>query len=450
MRIKSSGHSNNIAYFTDVGLADEGRISSYFTKPIPNSINGDTSSVSIYAPTTSGTAGQILQASGSGAPIWVDMPSTGPEYLNGTEETPINLYNDLEVNKLYLISGVIYNSEDNLTANDSILTYKTNTNSLYLIGGKIDLITNELSFQPNYFTVAEVEATGEISTHQSSIAPVNSGTSGQVLTSNGPDQEPTWKDVSTSNNPNTSALTADGAELNFNAGDSTGTAHLVCNQNLYIGEETKDLSLDCDTFQLFTQDGWNWESTITNENGDDDTARFSFQMGNITLSNSNQGVHLNKATDQIVLQASSVRANTSTSDLGTSDLPWNNIYGKTIYQNGQQVATRAEAALYKHNVSINGSNDSGQQINARVVGLNRSNVLVTTYGQLINMITGAVDYPLSGYVYNEDSTFLGTILYFDYNMGNYFEFTVATSTGIEVIQLTTAQATISDTVAVVE
>lgn len=66
------------------------------------------------------------------------------------------------------------------------------------------------------------------------------------------------------------------------------------------------------------------------------------------------------------------------------------------------------------------------------------------------MITSTVDYPISGYVYDSDNTFLGTILYFHYNMGNYFEFTVATSTGIEVIELTTAQAVISDNAMLIE
>ena len=187
--------------------------------------------IMIYAPTSSGITGQVLQSNGSSAaPTWIDLPDALLQ-LNGTEDTPINLYNDLEVNKLYSISGVIYNSDNNLTANDSILTYKTNTNLLYLIGVKIDLLTNELSFQPNYFTIAEVEATGEISTHQSSIAPVNSGTSGQVLTSNGPDQEPTWENSSSVNIDNTT-ITRNNSDSIQAVGLTNGSVNLTCD-NIY-------------------------------------------------------------------------------------------------------------------------------------------------------------------------------------------------------------------------
>lgn len=368
--------------------------------------------------------------------------ATGPEYLNGTAETPINLYNDLEVNKLYLISGVIYNSDANLTVNDSILTYKTSTNSLYLIGGKIDLLTNELTFQPNYFTVAEIEATGEISTHQTSIAPVNSGTPGQVLTSNGPDETPTWQ------NSSATTLSNGTAHLSLTSGEGD-VAYLTCDKPLHVGTETQDLTFDCHTLQIMTEDGWAIQSYVTNED-EEDSGSFTFQFGNITLANSNQAIHLNKASNQIIMQAGAVRSNGTSTDLGTSDMPWNNIYANNIYQNGSKVLTQNDIALYKHNVSLNGTSDSGKKINARVVCLTRSNVLITTYGQLVNSITGAVDYPINGYVYDENDNFFGTIIYFDYNIGNMFEFTVAAPTGIETISLSTAQITIADTAVLVE
>lgn len=185
-----------------------------------------------------------------------DESTEGIPTLIGTIDTPINLYNDLDVNKLYLISGIIYNLDDNLIANDSILSYKTNTNSLYLIGGKIDLLTNELTFKPNYFTVAEIEATGEISTHQTSIAPVNSGILGQVLVSNGPDEAPTWQNLSTTDGNTAASLTSGSAELNFSEVEGTPDyAALTCNKPLFIGQPDKDLYLDADLMHGFFESG---------------------------------------------------------------------------------------------------------------------------------------------------------------------------------------------------
>lgn len=47
---------------------------------------GDTAS--FYAPTSAGTNGQVLKSSGSGAPIWGDLPSTFP--IGGATETILN------------------------------------------------------------------------------------------------------------------------------------------------------------------------------------------------------------------------------------------------------------------------------------------------------------------------------------------------------------------------
>lgn len=388
---------------------------------------------------------------------WEDITSgtdiPGINILQGTEEIPINLYNDLEVNRLYSIGGVIYNSESNLTLHSSVLAYKADSNRIYLLGTKLDIIANTIAFEPNCFTILEVEATGEISTYQTSIAPVNSGTPGQVLTSNGPDEAPTWQDISVSNTNTSASLTSGSAELNFSEVDGAPDyAALTCNKPLYIGQPDKDLYLDADLMHGFFERGWDWQAQqVDDETGDYDTAVFAFhQSGGVELSSTNQRILLDKATGDIILQSASVRANNATTDLGESNFPWSNIYGKNIYQNGSKVLTQNDIALYKHNVSLNGTSDSGKKINARVVCLTRSNVLITTYGQLVNSITGAVDYPINGYVYDENDTFFGTIIYFDYNVGNIFEFTVAAPTGIETISLSTAQITIADTAVLVE
>ena len=71
-----------------------------------NSINGtNTTASNLYAPTTSGTSGQILQSNGANtAPAWVDAQK-GIKTLIGTEDSPIILSEDIENGESYLLSG---------------------------------------------------------------------------------------------------------------------------------------------------------------------------------------------------------------------------------------------------------------------------------------------------------------------------------------------------------
>ena len=136
------------------------------------------------------------------------------------------------------------------------------------------------------------------------------------------------------------------------------------------------------------------------------------------------------------------------------EIKFNNLYLAGSLSDGTNSITIAnliaKTNIYNHNMSINGTNSSGFKITARLIGTSRSNILANNYSQVVNMMTGSVNYPASGYVYNSDDTLLGTIVYIDYNLGNYFEFTVVTPTGIEVIDLTTSQANISDIIVAVE
>lgn len=255
-----------------------------------------------------------------------------------------------------------------------------------------------------------------------------------------------WTDISAQSS---AAFTTGDASLQFTSDTNVDAAYLTNNKNLYIGNENKDLSLDCNTFQVFASDGWNWESYITN-NSEEDSARFTFQFGNISLSNSNQAIHLNKTSNQIIFQAGALRSNDSTCTLGTSANPWNAIYGTTIYQNGAQVANKADVILYRHNISLNGTNTAGYQINARVIAFNRNNTSISTYNQLTSITSESVDYPINGYVYSSDNTLLGTLIYYNHTGTDSLEFTIASANSIEVIELAAAQCIISDTVVLVE
>lgn len=197
-----------------------------------NSINGtDTIALNVYAPTVSGTSGQILQSNGSDkAPIWIDLPNSGIEILTGTAESPINFATDMEVNHLYSCSGVFFNTVSSSAQSSisgktvnfqdqgrSFLFYKRNDTSVVCLASSHNTTnskTTVIIFSAMY-GITEItfdSTTGELTNIRSGIgfgrvngiegngnaqalgiyAPIESGTSGQLLQSNGEGAAPTW------------------------------------------------------------------------------------------------------------------------------------------------------------------------------------------------------------------------------------------------------------------
>lgn len=196
-----------------------------------NSINGtDTTALNVYAPTVSGTSGQILKSNGSNeAPTWIDLPNSGIEILTGTAESPINFATDMEVNHLYSCSGVFFNtvassaqssiSGKTITFQDqgrSFLFYKRDDTSVVCLASShnANSQTAVIIFSAMY-GITEItfdSTTGELTNIRSGMgfgrvngiegngnaqalgiyAPIESGTSGQLLQSNGEGAAPTW------------------------------------------------------------------------------------------------------------------------------------------------------------------------------------------------------------------------------------------------------------------
>lgn len=184
----------------------------------------------IYAPTTSGTSRQILQSNGPyNAPTWIDF-SQGITTLVGTEDEPINFATDMEVNHLYSCSGVFFNtvassaqsSISGKTVNfqdqgRSFLFYKRNNTSVVCLASSHNTTnskTTVIIFSAMY-GITEItfdSTTGELTNIRSGMgfgrvngiegngnaqalgiyAPIESGTSGQLLQSNGEGVAPTW------------------------------------------------------------------------------------------------------------------------------------------------------------------------------------------------------------------------------------------------------------------
>lgn len=142
--------------------------------------------------------------------------------LTGTQEKPINLATDLEVNEYYLITGYLYkNSTSNIQLTSKFLVQKYESTSYYVViiyGGnfqngtikstaslcnsKIFLRkdnTGELNIGGNKaLGISIFNGTNPIFTDadtiQSLYAPIEAGTSGQILKSNGVSKAPTWID----------------------------------------------------------------------------------------------------------------------------------------------------------------------------------------------------------------------------------------------------------------
>lgn len=92
----STNHAGDISY------ENRGRTSVKF-----NNTNYLDEELKIYAPLTSGNAGQIQQSNGANkAPTWIDMPEQNIPLLVGTTDSPIDV-KTLEFNKYYLLQGVL-------------------------------------------------------------------------------------------------------------------------------------------------------------------------------------------------------------------------------------------------------------------------------------------------------------------------------------------------------
>lgn len=93
--------------------------------------------IQLYAPTSVGNNGQILQSLGSGAPSWVDNPTGGAKFWKGSETQ----YNDIAIkdnNTLYIVTDDIGDGSWSLimsghSISTPITNLITNTNSLNLL-----------------------------------------------------------------------------------------------------------------------------------------------------------------------------------------------------------------------------------------------------------------------------------------------------------------------------
>lgn len=151
--------------------------------------------------------------------------------LVGTEENPINLYTDTEPNKFYFINGpIIKNLSTTINISRTLLFYKYQhdhtdvqsgvlygcdfTNSShggcsYSSGTEFNINSDgTLSYPQIFYTIGSLNGpNASYGSPPDIYAPRSSGTSGQILQSNGENYEPTWIDnqftrlVGTQENP---------------------------------------------------------------------------------------------------------------------------------------------------------------------------------------------------------------------------------------------------------
>lgn len=138
----------------------------------------------------------------------------GIETLVGTDEKPLNLATDLEVSKLYILSGKLYyNSNSKSTFEVPTLVYKISNSNLVVYNVRwaginniqnysgmytelsINASSGDIGIKKQYFSVASFNGTSTPTGAISFYAPTSSGSSGQILQSNGTSKAPTWIDM---------------------------------------------------------------------------------------------------------------------------------------------------------------------------------------------------------------------------------------------------------------
>ena len=127
---ENNGNANQPIYLTNYGEVNTCNQYAGGTKLTVNNIDKGATSVSIYAPTTSGTSGQVLKSNGSGAPVWVDGASlvspTKVSFTATNGQTSFTIpfaYDKLSSNLTVYFNGILLKETDNYTVstdNDTI------------------------------------------------------------------------------------------------------------------------------------------------------------------------------------------------------------------------------------------------------------------------------------------------------------------------------------------
>lgn len=163
----------------------------------------------VYAPSTSGTSGQILQSNGSGKePSWADKVDTIP-LITGTQSIPINLATGVKDGYSLLQGYIKINSSTSTSLGNKTLAYKiTNSDgtcSVYLRNNSDTVVGNSLMTVGSDGIVditkaKKISAIGKINgidqtlpTTTDIYAPSGAGVKGQVLKSQGENVEPIWE-----------------------------------------------------------------------------------------------------------------------------------------------------------------------------------------------------------------------------------------------------------------
>lgn len=134
--------------------------------------------------------------------VSVVIPENSISLLVGTESKPINWYSDLQMGNYYIITGTILHSSDSVTTlSRKFLAYKSDTYEITLYNIKLtsstsidynieyvhtQLTINSYGYPTDYRYITYVSnVNGETDINADIYAPTSSGTSGQLLKSNG-------------------------------------------------------------------------------------------------------------------------------------------------------------------------------------------------------------------------------------------------------------------------
>lgn len=370
------------------------------------SLNGPNASYgsppNIYAPTSSGTTGQILQSNGvNRAPTWVDSQFTR---LVGTQENPINFATQMVTGRLYSCSGhfnttnessegsiaynktIIIGSSNPATYPRTALVYKISDTEVVFLHTNIGNNSVSLAIVPSYYAETLItfdSTTGNIVDVEQGMmlkiingdktnldaqrdgiyVPLTSGEVDQILVSQGEGKAPVWQNKRTDLlEKHSEGVTEDGSyPITMDLSNEAG--HFIAQQEIADLNNNKKIEIN-DTSILLEASNANTNyglelNTITDQE--------KVKLYSENIDNSSSGlVEINLDSINIEARQKSINIHSIGSTLGLSatnelSLTWTNgdtqsntlalnSYG--LLYNGQPITTSSDIEKIINNITL--------------------------------------------------------------------------------------------------
>lgn len=370
------------------------------------SVNGTSnitlSSRDIYAPTTHGNKGQILQSRGvNSAPSWVDQQFVR---LVGTQENPINFATQMVTGRLYSCSGhfnttnesnensiaynktIIIGSSNPDTYPRTALVYKISDTEVVFLHTNIGNNSTSLAIIPSYYAETLItfdSITGNIVDVEQGMmlkiingdktnldaqrdgiyAPLTSGEADQILVSQGEGKAPIWQNKRTDLlEKHSEGVTEDGSyHITMDLSNEAG--HFIAQQEIADLSNNKKIEIN-DTSILLKASNANTNygielNTITDqekvtlysENIDNSSSGLiEINLDSINIEARQKGININSIGSTLGLSATDELSLTWTNgDTQSNTLALNSL---GLLYNGQPITTSSDIEKIINNITL--------------------------------------------------------------------------------------------------